>query len=251
MAGRSQQDAEEWFMQVVDKLHETVKPSLDKKGRCRCFFHRIFFGRLRSEVSCDTCGSTSTTHEPYSSISLDFKKQVKKKKKSLPADVKVVIPNIQECLKTYTTPEILGPDSYNCQSCAAPRQASKHLRIRKLPAILCVHVKRFGINVVNGQYGQEKYAGKIDFPLTLDMTPFTTKAKSSHRRRFLYELECVVVHQGDQISNGHYFAFCNQDGKWFRFDDEIVTATTIEDVLGQEAYLLFYSLKNVDRFDQG
>jgi ubiquitin carboxyl-terminal hydrolase 22/27/51 len=248
MAGRSQQDAQEWFIQIVDKLHETVRPSLDKKGRCRCFFHKVFFGRLRSEVSCDTCGAFSITHEPYSSISLDFKKQVKKKKKSLPADVLVAVPNVQECLKTYTTPEILSPESYQCQTCAAPRQASKRLRIRKLPAILCVHVKRFGMNMSNGTFKEEKYGGKIGFPLTLNMTPFTTRAESRTARRFIYDLECVVVHQGDQMASGHYFSFCRQEeGKWYRFDDEIVTATTVEDVLGQEAYLLFYGLRDVGR----
>jgi hypothetical protein len=104
----------------------------------------------------------------------------------------------------------------------------------------------------------------------------------------MYDLDCVVVHQGEHSHTGHYFAFCrvggvmaglNLDvgaknggggvpngnananangngsgsvgygalpgGKWFRFDDEIVSATTTEDVLRQEAYLLFYGLRDI------
>ena len=114
-----------------------------------------------------------------------------------------------------------------------------------MPAILCVHVKRFGGKQLSGStYVQEKYDGKINFPLVLDMGPFTTQAIPSSDA-FVYDLECVVVHQGDNVHNGHYFAFCRQDKKWFRFDDEIVSATTVEDVLRQEAYLLFYSLRNL------
>ena len=245
MAGRGQQDAQEWFMMIVDKLHESIKPIVDKKGRCHCFFHKVFFGRMRSDVTCDSCDFVSRMHEPFSSISLDFKKQVKKKKKSLPPEVKTAVPNVMECLKSYTTPESLPAEDYKCQACGAASSASKRLRIRKLPAILCIHVKRFGMKMVNGDYIEEKYGGKIDFPQVLNMSPYTTPSGKKDPRTFTYDLECVVVHQGEHIQNGHYFAFCKQDERWYRFDDEIVTATTTEDVLRQEAYLLFYSLRAI------
>jgi ubiquitin carboxyl-terminal hydrolase 22/27/51 len=94
---------------------------------------------------------------------------------------------------------------------------------------------------------QEKYDGKIDFPLILNMMPYVTHVSTGMKKDALvYDLDCVVVHQGDNVHNGHYFAFCRIDRKWFRFDDEIVSATTIEEVLRQEAYLLFYSLRNLD-----
>ena len=232
-------------MLIVDKLHEAVAPNQDSKIRCGCFFHKVFFGRSNSEVTCDKCHSISTTEEEYSSISLDFKKQIKKKKKALP-DVKTAVPNIHECLRSYTAAETLTSEQYKCHACDAPRSASKRVRIRKLPAILCVHVKRFGMKNAGGSMVQEKYEGKIDFPLVLDMAPYTTQEDgSSASDRFVYDLECVVVHHGENAHNGHYFAFCRQDKKWFRFDDEIVSATTTEDVLRQEAYLCFYALRSL------
>lgn len=226
---------------IVDKLHESTGSGVDNSSLCNCFFHKAFYGRLHSEVICDSCNASSSNEEPFSSISLDFKKQAKKKRKALP-DTKTVVPSIMECLQSYTALEPLSSEGYNCRGCRTLRSASKQLRIRKLPAILCIHIKRFGIKQAS-PFNEEKYEGKIDFPLSLDMAPYTTKS-SKDKGELLYDLESVIVHQGEQISNGHYYSFCRQDGRWFRFDDEIVSATTVEDVLRQDAYLLFYAARS-------
>ena len=357
MSGKGQQDAQEWFMCIVDRLHEGVAtyipstenlshstntangiPTIDKQ--CVCFFHKVFYGRYNSQITCDTCHTVSSREDEFSSISLDFKKQVKKRKKlakeaaakeaaakeaaadgkeegsdaAAPAtavptskkakeaaaaaaaaaaqakDLRITVPTLGDMLRAFTNPEPLSPEQYNCTNCNARRSAQKQTRIRKLPAILCVHVKRFGMKQLGtGNFVPEKYEGKMDFSLTLDMAPYTTRpplrngeAKTvnnvnsinsattkgnnkndvkkeqqsqNHQHqhqiddpgRFVYDLDCVVVHQGEHAQNGHYFAFCRQDGKWFRFDDEIVSATTTEDVMRQEAYLLFYSLRKLEK----
>ncbi|RMZ82260.1 hypothetical protein DV738_g1904, partial [Chaetothyriales sp. CBS 135597] len=249
MSGKQQQDAQEWFIKVVEKLHEAVSPASSNRSHCDCFFHKVFYGRHNSEVSCYKCHTTSTTQEEYSFIPLDFKKQARRKKKQSVDDVKskaVVIPSVGECLKAYTAAESLSAEQYTCRNCDAPQPASKRVRIRKLPAILCLHVKRFGMKISNGSLMQEKYEGRIDFPLVLDMAPYTADPKGL-AHKLMYDLECVVVHQGDHAHAGHYFAFCKEGGKWFRFDDEIVSATTLEDVMRQEAYLLFYSLRSIGK----
>ena len=255
MSGKQQQDAQEWFIMIVDKLHEAITPESSNRHRCNCFFHKVFFGRHNSEVTCDKCHSTATNEEEYSSISLDFKKQIRRKKKQITSetkDTKTTIPSVHECLKAYTAPEQLNQEDYRCRSCDAPRSASKRVKIRKLPAILCVHVKRFGMKVTKDSIVvPEKYDGRIDFPTVLDMEPYTADKPSKNGTvavgRFMYDLECVVVHQGDHAHSGHYFAFCREGGRWFRYDDEIVSATTLEDVMRQEAYLLFYSLRSIGK----
>jgi len=287
MSGKGQQDAQEWFMCIIDRLHEAVAqystpektnstnvangiPAIDKQ--CVCFFHKVFYGRYNSQITCDTCHTVSSREDEFSSISLDFKKQVKKKKKAAKdaakdaggsdkEALKIAVPNLHECLRGYTAPEPLSPEQYNCQECKSRRSASKQTRIRKLPAILCVHVKRFGMKQLGtGVFVPEKYEGKIEFSLHLDMAPYTTRPPGTasngtaplegtpvDREKYQYDLDCVVVHQGEHAQNGHYFAFCRQDNKWFRFDDEIVSATTTEDVMRQEAYLLFYSLRSLEK----
>lgn len=312
MSGKSQQDAQEWFTIIIDKLHETAinpeqKPNVKSKERCDCFFHRVFYGRFASEVICDDCHKSTTTQSEYSSLDLDFQKQKKRKKKQLKeaaaanaassgktedvgkpgskkaqaaaaaaaAQLPPPIPTLAECLKVYTAPEALVQDSQqiDCQTCKQKTTAQKRLRINKLPAILTMHVKRFGMkkppgaaaNGTNGTNGSasyigtpEKYEGRLDFPLVLDMTPYTMAAEShppqneTHPRNpssLIYDLDCVLVHTGEHAHVGHYYSFvrtATEDGKsrkWMKFDDEIVSATTVEEVLRQEAYLLFYGIR--------
>jgi ubiquitin C-terminal hydrolase len=79
MQGKHQQDAQEWFMLIVDKLHESLSANPDSRLQCECFFHKVFFGRLHQEVTCDKCKTVSVKEEEYSSIGLDFKKQFRRK----------------------------------------------------------------------------------------------------------------------------------------------------------------------------
>lgn len=337
MSGKGQQDAQEWFTIIVDKLHEAAtnaqvisansqcttsnivnrvpsKPDTSKPEHCDCFFHTMFYGRFESTITCDTCHEgKSDMNEEFSSLSMEFQKQLKRKKKEAkaaksegaeggstnkkgkdaaaaaaassstdpkaqPPPIGLIqpnpsIPNLYDCLKLYTTPETLSAESYHCPSkkCnGAGRAATKTLKIHKLPAILCIHVKRFGMKKVNGVLSgiSEKYEGLLDFPLVLDLGPYTTANPKDVNwggdayGKFVYDLDCVVVHQGEHSHTGHYFAFCRvggrvtgrkvgsagwnlPSGKWYKFDDEIVSATTVEDVLRQEGYLLFYGLRDL------
>lgn len=300
MSGKGQQDAQEWFTIIIDKLHDSVvNPTQNStfklnKKHCQCFFHKIFYGRFSSEVTCDACHKSTHTESEYSSIDLDFQKQKKRKKKQLKEAAAanpttntgtgskknqaavlqppLPIPTLAECLRAYTASESLAQESQqiDCQTCKQKTTAQKRVRVKKLPAILTMHVKRFGIKKppgsnANGNVSSligtpEKYEGKLDFPLTLDMYPYTSAVlesddldKQPQPMQCVYDLDCVVVHQGDHAHTGHYYAFCRvamgdgKDMRWFKFDDEIVSATTTEEVLRQEAYLLFYGLRDIPR----
>ncbi|KAK5108643.1 hypothetical protein LTR62_008134 [Meristemomyces frigidus] len=55
-----------------------------------------------------------------------------------------------------------------------------------------------------------------------------------------YELFSVVIHKG-KIDNGHYICYCRQgEHGWFRFDDSMVVQVEDREVLGAEAYMVFY-----------
>ena len=245
MAGVGQQDSHEWYLMIIDKLHESITIDTPSDSNCRCFFHQALFGKLKSEVTCDTCHAVSETSEPFSDISIDFQKQAKKNKKALPAATPALPPRLEDCLQTYTNPEALPAEAYRCRSCKVPRKASKRVRIRKLPAVLCMQIKRFGTRMAGNTFVKEKHEGKIDFPMSIDMAPYTTKSSSKDEHHFFYDLENVIVHDGKQIENGHFFAFCRQGFRWLKFDDEIVSVSTMQEVLRQEAYLLFYSLRSL------
>lgn len=106
------------------------------------------------------------------------------------------------------------------------------------------------------------------FPLTIDMMPYTTAAKSpvaaaatngatakdKKKKQQLpgpdavpfikYELSSVIVHKGD-VNTGHYVNYAREGREWFLFDDSKVTMVDESDVLSAEAYLLLYVVSDV------
>jgi ubiquitin carboxyl-terminal hydrolase 22/27/51 len=240
MQGEKQQDSHEWYLHIIDKLHECEKPTYDRQGECRCFIHKAFFGRTRQEITCNKCGFVSRTQEQMLYLTLDFPKQLTTRKKGeADSGGPPVIPSMAACLEELTGLENLSDDSYSCRGCDKKGRMTKTMRIRKLPAILCMQVNRFQNEVRGGNVVQKKIKGRVQYPLEIDMRPYTTKGgkkskptaddaaddKAKGRRmtdakddgakddlpdgdRFLYDLESVIVHEGKAIEQGHYFAFC-------------------------------------------
>jgi len=74
-------------------------------------------------------------------------------------------------------------------------------------------------------------------------SPFTPRSPG------WYDLTTVVVHIG-KLDGGHYICYCKRDGQWLKFNDSKVTLATEAQVLGAEAYLLFYILKNLGPLEE-
>jgi len=55
----------------------------------------------------------------------------------------------------------------------------------------------------------------------------------------------VVVHHGEGTNAGHYKCFCKRDDQWFEYNDQKVMLASEKQVLGAEAYLLFYIVRDV------
>lgn len=75
-------------------------------------------------------------------IDLSLDVQVQKKKRALGGGELTTTPTLDGCLQSFTSPEKLMADAYNCSGCGGtPQKATKQLRIRKLPVILCMQLK--------------------------------------------------------------------------------------------------------------
>ncbi|XP_068145949.1 ubiquitin carboxyl-terminal hydrolase 43 isoform X1 [Drosophila tropicalis] len=67
-----------------------------------------------------------------------------------------------------------------------------------------------------------------------------------------YDLYAVCYHQGDTLETGHYTAACKNpyDRQWYKFDDQRVSKVPEdaieEDIINNEAYMLFYQRRSVD-----
>ena len=67
------------------------------------------------------------------------------------------------------------------------------------------------------------------------------------RNQEVYELRCIVTHLGPSGTAGHYIAFCyvENENKWYKFDDSIVTESSFKDASNTgDSYLLFYKRTN-------
>ncbi|PZC77431.1 hypothetical protein B5X24_HaOG203381 [Helicoverpa armigera] len=129
---------------------------------------------------------------------------------------------------------------WNCPNCKEKRDAVKKLDISRLPPVLVIHFKRFYVDpkeyMCNAYRKKQTY---IDFPLEdLDMRQFSLHSPPNHS----YNLYAVSNHYGS-MEGGHYTAYCKSSvyGKWYKYDDHVVTEIPSSEVKSSAAYILFYT----------
>jgi len=154
---------------------------------------------------------------------------------------------LQRCLdEEYLRPEHC---EYSCRNCDSPQEAKKQLSIKNLPNVLCIQFKRFEHH--KDLKTSSKIHLKVQFPLQVNMLPYTNRARSQDTRENFqlarsctYDLLSVVVHVG-KLNSGHYISYSRVANQWFLFDDHKVTLVSESQVLGAEAFLLFYIIRSL------
>nr|XP_037868069.1 ubiquitin carboxyl-terminal hydrolase 8 isoform X3 [Bombyx mori] len=240
--GCEQQDSHEFLTILMDWLHLDLqfradapphKDSLAPSEKAwyeytkskESLILRLFYGQIKSTVRCTVCSKQSVTYESFSNLSLE-----------LPANANRC--SLSDCLKLYLSGETIP--GWNCPNCKDKRDAVKKLDISKLPPVLVIHFKRFYVDPK--EYQANAYRKKqtyIDFPLEgLDMRQVAPACPGAAA----YELYAVSNHYGS-MEGGHYTAYCKSSlyGKWYKYDDHVVTEIPASDVKSSAAYILFYS----------
>ncbi|CAH2268517.1 jg3777 [Pararge aegeria aegeria] len=239
--GTEQQDSHEFLTILMDWLHLdlqfTIKPPhKETLGASERAWHeytkskeslvlRLFYGQIRSTVRCSVCRASSATYDSFSNLSLE-----------LPAHASRC--TLADCLKLYLNDEMIP--GWNCPNCKEKRDAVKKLDISRLPPVLVIHFKRFYVDpkeyMCNAYRKKQTY---IDFPLEdLDMRQFSLQCPGNP----IYNLYAVSNHYGS-MEGGHYTAYCKSSvyGKWYKYDDHLVTEIPASEVRSSAAYILFYS----------
>ncbi len=64
---------------------------------------------------------------------------------------------------------------------------------------------------------------------------------------YVYDLYAVCNHHGTNLQSGHYTAFCRNptDGQWYSFDDVHTKVLREQEVVAQDAYILFYQRQSL------
>ncbi|KAJ0028897.1 hypothetical protein NQD34_003894 [Periophthalmus magnuspinnatus] len=263
--GYQQQDAHEFMRYLLDLLHrellhrEPLHRELQRHNGdvhqcvcacaggcmsvCCCFRNgnvsvvtSLFGGVLQNEVNCLICGTESRKFDPFLDLSLDIPHQFRQKKSK---DQEPGPPcTLYDCLQSFTDLEELDEtELYYCLRCKKRQKSTKKFWIKKLPKVLCLHLKRFHWTT----FMRNKVDTYVKFPLrNLDLRQYLLEPEATEPDSCFYDLAAVSVHHGSGVGSGHYTAYGCHKGHWYHFNDGTVTLTNEEAVTKAKAYILFY-----------
>lgn len=203
------------------------------------WIHDLFEGTLTSETRCLTCENISQRDEAFLDLSVDLDQHS----------------SVTACLRRFSEEEMLCErNKFHCDNCGGLQEAEKRMKIKRLPKILALHLKRF--KYTEDLQRLQKLFHKVVYPYHLRLFNTTDDAEDPDK---LYELYAVVVHIGGGPYHGHYVAIIKtQDRGWLLFDDEMVEPVDqsyVRNFFGDRpglacAYVLFYqetTLESVQR----
>ncbi|KAJ7269363.1 hypothetical protein B0H12DRAFT_34492 [Mycena haematopus] len=195
--------------------------------------HKLFEGVLTSETRCLTCENVSSRDESFLDLSIDIEQNA----------------SVTACLRQFSASEMLcQKNKFFCDVCCDLQEAEKRMKIKKLPNVLALHLKRF-------KYQEDiqkhiKLAYRVAFPFELRL--FNTVDDMDDADR-LFNLFGIVVHIGNGPNHGHYISIIKTMGSWLVFDDDNVYPIPEADIpkyFGESnsgsAYVLYYQAVDID-----
>lgn len=195
----------------------------------------LFFGYLKSNTTCNLCGSKSSCFESFLTLSLSIPIE---KNKNINE-----IYNLEDCLTNFTKLEQL--DKHNkmlCEICGIKNQSIKNMMLWKLPKILVIHLKRFVVN----NYGIpiSKILNPVLYPVDeFDLSEYIDN-DSPYKANCKYKLVGVNIHLATlSINYGHYVSKIRnvENNKWYLYDDSSKPQKIdLNEIQDRNAYLLFY-----------
>ncbi|KAG8847476.1 hypothetical protein FRB96_001617 [Tulasnella sp. 330] len=215
----------------------------------------LFQGTLTNETRCLSCERVTSRSEPFLDLSLDI------------AHNNI---SLNQCLRGFSKSEMLtARNKFFCDECCSLVEAEKRMKIKTLPPILLLHLKRFKYQEDVGRYVKLSYRVAFPFELrlynntvdptsppeggnadrgrrstitrhpsgmALDATGATAEAKGAGSGgpgdpELLYTLFAVVVHIGGGPHHGHYVTLVKSRGDiWLLFDDDTVEVMKESDI---------------------
>lgn len=147
------------------------------------------------------------------------------------------------CLRNFSRVENLNKqDKFFCEHCCSLQEAQKRygplpswsfsrtltfptlsfsLKLKKLPRIMVIHLKRF--KYVEEAQRYVKLCHRVAFPLELRVPTADQQP--------LYHLFAVVLHNGSTANAGHYVSLIRSKDRWLLFDDDVVRPVDVEAIL--------------------
>ncbi|XP_057724254.1 uncharacterized protein LOC130940194 isoform X2 [Arachis stenosperma] len=209
-------DAHEFMQCALDKLKECFPDGEDNP------VDKIFSGEIVSKFSYSGCDHDQppsyTTPEPLN-LMLDMD------------GVKSVEKALESFFKVDKTEQI------TCDTCGIQVSRRQQIFLNKTPKIAALKLNRIK---------KDEY---VDFPMDLDLKPYYTNKDPNENVILTYYLYAVVVHSGENLNSGHYYCFVRtSENNWCKYDDSKATEASESEVVGEEAYILFYAQQGTPWF---
>ncbi|KAH3671658.1 hypothetical protein OGAPHI_000363 [Ogataea philodendri] len=204
----TQHDVQELNRILMDRLESKMK-NTEIEG---CL-NDIFVGKMKSFIRCINVDYESSRTEDFWDIQLNVKN----------------MKNIKESFDNYVELELLNGDNKYDASGFGLQDAEKGVVFEAFPSVLHLQLKRFEYDF---EYDQlVKVNDRYEYFDSLDLKPYLDKDTEAYNENWEYELQGVLVHQGD-VSVGHYYAMIKPTTKdeWFRFEDDRVWRVTPHEV---------------------
>ncbi|GAA5821352.1 hypothetical protein JCM11251_004584 [Rhodosporidiobolus azoricus] len=244
------QDAHEFLNYLVNVIAEILEKEEKKRaaeeGRApsivgtgfgahaQTWVHQLFEGTLTNETRCLSCETVTSRDESFLDLSIDIEQHT----------------SVTACLRQFSASEMLCQrNKFSCDKCCGLQEAEKRMKIKKLPNLLALHLKRFKYEESLQRHVKLTY--RVVFPFELRL--FNTADDVANPDR-LYELWAIVVHIGVGPTHGHYITIVKSGKRWIVFDDNNVYPIEQNDIARYfgdtpghgSGYVLFYQAVDLD-----
>ncbi|KAF9090462.1 hypothetical protein BGX29_011475 [Mortierella sp. GBA35] len=196
-----QQDAQEFCNLFMARIDSQLQSQEDE--HLRTFIKNQFQGHYSYITTCKNCKKSSVRDCTFYELMLNIKDHC----------------TLMDCFEEFVeAEELVGSDRYSCSHCGSLQDATREIKLDRLPKVLNIQLMRFVYD--NTTWTKKKSKDMIRFPETIDFAELL-----GSKTAVLYDLSAVLVHSGPSAHSGHFMAHVldKASDKWFMLNDEEVT----------------------------